>query len=508
MGLPLLSPKMKSIAMDILGAGGVVNDAGINIDSRKGPWYYDITCKFTGRKKNTNIEFGFYPTKIKSLIIKQDFIEDYLDHLDLECEISMPQLVDLYENYRDLKCTLLIRRYDEREQAVVDGPPFLYQTYLCIIINKEDLFLSIPKDNLIASEEGHHSQAHQEMFPTINLQLMDEESYNLRKRFVNLTLRQATMKQVMLKIADMCGIKQICMVPPDNETVYMNLVIPPAYKITNVFNYLQEHYGVYNKGISWYFTHDILYIYPPYETKQVTPVSAHLYYVGNNNFPGFQRYHASSDVVTHIVANMETRSVDLIDSGSEQLGTTLYVQHANRMIDNFFHIDNKEVLHIHNDNFDVLTNKDDTTGIISGTFNPEFVFDNSNEYLIKSQMSFPRRTIITTGWTCAVPYTFKPGWVVHYHYDNENKTDRADGNTISDNTIYTSRQGIVDMVRYVFGPLGRKGEDYMYGCNADIQLSVEMEEAKDVSKETKLVKTLSGDTTKPFPKIIPGNKLF
>lgn len=508
MALPLLSNKMKAIAQDIVGNGDEDLDSGINIDSRKGPWTYDILCKFSGRRKNTNVEFSFYPLKLKSLIVKQNFVEDYLDHLDLECEITMPQFLDLYENYRDLKCTLLIRQYDEKAQTVIEGQPILYKTYICIIKGKEDLFLSIPKDNLIASSNGQYSQSHQNLMPTINFQLMDEKSYNLRKRFVNLTLRNATMKQVMLKCAAMCDIKQVCIVPPDNETVYENLIIPPAYKITSVFSFLQEHYGVYNKGISWYFTEDVLYIYPPYETKQVTPVSAHLYYVGKDNFSGLQRYHATSEKVTHIVANIDSASVDLVDSGNEHIGTTFFVQHADRIIDDFYYIDNNEQLHIHNDNFNVLTNRQDTTGIMTGMFNPEFVFDNANEYRVKSTMAFSRRTIVTTGWMYAVPYTFKPGWVVHYHHDGENKNKREDASDIADNTIYTSRQGIVDLVRYIFGPLGRKGDSYVYICNADIQLSIEMEEAKDVSKETKAVRTLTGDSTTKGVIGTPSNKLF
>ncbi len=503
-----ISDRMKNIAGDILGTTSS-NITGINIDDRKGPWYYDITCRFMGRRKNTKDEFSFYPVEITSLIIKQNFIDSYLDNIELSCRISISEYIDLYENYRDLKCTLLLRRVDEKSNTLYTDDPVMTKTFMCIIKNKEDLFMHLPKPHLVSSTSNHHMGATTNLnLPILKFNLMEEDAYNLKRKAANFILRDATVADGILECAKLCGVNKVYLVSPDNTTRYTNFVIPPLHKFSSVFNFIQQHYGVYNKGLTYYYTEGVLYVYPPYETKPTTPISAHLYYVGPNNYLGLQRYHASSEKVIHIVANITARSQDLVESGAEQLGNALLIQHADRMYDDFFSIDNKEQIRVNPNNTTLSINAKDTIGIQSNMYNPEFHFDNNNPFAIKSLVNFYRRTMLVTGWMCAVPYTFKPGWTVHYHYDNEDKTIREDGAAVADNLIYSTRSGIVEVVNYVFGSVGRRGNRFVYGCNADLQLSIEIEEAKEVTKEVSKTNTLTKSNTTTTTVQGSTNRLF
>ena len=77
----------------------------------------------------------------------------------------------------------------------------------------------------------------------------------------------------------------------------------------------------------------------------------------------------------------------------------------------------------------------------------------------------------------AVPFTFRPGYRICFHYDGEDETGRDMSATTGGNVKYTTRDGVVDQVTYTFN-LTKTGATEAYTCKADVVASLSMEKTE------------------------------
>ena len=507
--------------------------SGINITERPSTTIVDFECKFHGKYKDTGEDFTFEPQQINKLVIEQNFTESYGDNISLILTLTPIQLITILDNYRGLDCTILLKPREVESEYIDNATLIMDKTYKVVIKDKE-LRKRLSKKAIIPDSKMDETNEHKEqMFDNVEFQLITETDYLLRKKQFNFISRDSTLKDVILFMAQCCDIKQVCITEPDNKTVYKNLIIPPQHTFASALEFLQDYYGVYSKGLSYYYTNDILYVYPTYETKPTTPESAHLYYAGQNSLQGSKIYHAWSDDVCHIVISSTPVLKDLVDGGIENYGNALTFQHADRIIDLESTIGEGEgsqnarmglgKLDLKEPNTSVFSFESSDTGISDDAYSNKFKFDDSNQYKFKSEMYGFRRTLIYTKWQNAVPFLFTPGYLIHWHYDGEDTSKRSKGDTsiannssskivetksasgliqdnhqgeeippvYSDSYEYMTRDGICASVTYTIAPAGsRTSKRAFFSCNAEIQLSIEYEPAKEetvASKNTSLV---------------------
>ena len=472
------------------------NDSGIVLTKRPRLAEYDIYVQFHGVRVTNGEAFYFEPLEIKSLVITQKFNENYMDDISLSLSLTGEQALTMIDNYRDLKVELILR-YADRENDYVDTEePALIKEYLVVFKDKE-LRKRINKQKIIP-ESGLEYGIEQNtmLFENIEVQLIDPKAYVLRKRRFNCILRDATVKDAILWIAHCCEITKISLPEPDNDKVYKNLIIPPLHTFETAMQFLSTYYGVYEKGLGFYYTDEILYIYQLWETKPDTPKSIHIYSIGDYSFAGGKCYHAYAEDITHIVINNQVNTKSLVDGGVETIGNDFTLQYADRIIDLYSDVyeaadvDKAAIgfgkLSVRDGNIGRYTfddyNKDDY-GIQKNVYNQRFFFDFSNTYKYREFLYAYKRSIYQTVWTNGVPFTILPGQRINFHFDGEDISRREQGEIVGKSYEFQTIPGTCESIVYTFKQLTKPGTTFVYGCNAEMFLSIEYEGSASQSEQ-------------------------
>lgn len=475
---------------------------GVQLTRKPVSGQYDIFVEFHGTRITDNSPFLMSPLDINKLVVEQNFTENYMDVISLNVSFLPEQLLTFVDNYRNLRATLIIRYVRATDMWIDMDEPCLNREYLVVLKDKDirkriNKQVMIPESGLDSNNENNFA-----MFSGIEVQLIDERAYNLRKQKFNFQLRDVTVKQTILWVAQCCKITHVHMPEPDNKVVYKNMVLPPTHTFESAMRYISEQYGVYAKGLGFYYTNDVLYIYRAYDVNVPTDSHAHFYYIGHGKYTGCDLYHAYAGDIAHIVINKAVNIKDMMDSGIETVGNDFTIQDANKIIDKYTTIQNanntKEAslgigrLSVNESN-SVRFNMTDDTGIMDDAYNAMFFYDQSNPYKIQSYMHAYRRSFYGFDWEAAVPYTFKPGHLISYHYDGEDIMRREQGVLIGASLQTMLKTGIVENTTYVLIPVAKQNNKYVYACVANILLSMQSENAIDSPQQA--LDTTTVDTT-------------
>ena len=480
--LPISDTMRENVAAILANeASDAPKQASLNITKRPAFGSYHITCIFHGNNRVTGKQFELEPLMVEKIEFKQDFKNNYTDEITLVVSIPAVSYLQLFDDSAGLKCTLRFTPCS-LEYIQFDDDDSWVREYLVVFKDKTDIRKKYGKQALIADNEQTKGIEQQNaMLPNIEFQLIDQTAYNLRKLRFNFQARQATMRDVILYICRMCSIPKIAMVEPNNTTKYNNLVIPPLMTFDNAMTFLQNHYGVYDKGLSYYYTEDVLYVYPPYEVEPTTPESVHLYYVGNN-YTGLKVCHAYASDITHIIITDFVKTQELVDAGVERIGTDVIIQDAGRIIDRQSIITEAPhakgtvglgTVHLNEVNTTVYSPTDRQIGMTFDNYQLMFQFDNSNPYIVRSGINSYRRSLVGIDWHAAQPFTFKPGYKVYYHYDSEDVTTKDQDTNVDTSYMYTTKTGICEAVTYTYKMAGRIDKEHIYTCNAKLVLSIQ-----------------------------------
>lgn len=481
--------------------------------------------------------FTFSPIRINGFRIQQDFDENYLNHYEVNVMLQVDQYLLLFYNYKDLRCNVTLYSMDINSDKIYgitdEGEPLLYiENAYCIFKDKVDILKKNPRSSIIPEKGRENPNQHEQFLDNISFQIIPEEDYLFRIQECNAIFTRSTVKEAiwgMAKVAD-C-IDAIMMIEPDNKTVYDNLVIPPILSFHEALQFLQDHYGVYSKGLGFFFQRKTLYVYPKFETNPILPkdkselnqwergetkvasrsVSStssvrgeitlnvlgdggmtHIYMVGDNNYVGMQCYHGFEDNTIHIVSNSQATFQDLADVGLENVGYGYIIHHTNRDIDaerTVLEADNATnarygfwPINIHetpNNAYLVQDQQNTEIGITSTKANLVYEDSMSNPFKIQSNLYMYRRSLASFTWNAAVPFTFRPGYRICYHYDGEDETERDLSDRTSDNVKYMTKSGVVISVDYKF-TLAKTGNRTSYFCQGDVIASLEVDKTKHI----------------------------
>ena len=553
MNVNVLSPQMKINVESILNptisdAYATHNGVSSNIKITKKPkaTCYHIDVEFHNLVKtnltlgdNNTIKsdgdtFSFTPFILNSIRIEQQFSENYLNHYELNVALTPDQYQLLYYNYKDLRCTVRFYGMDVNTKTIygktTNGDPLLViEDAYCIFKDKQDMLKGTPKSMVMPESDTAKNTNNTDAFVDVSFQLIPKEDYKFRVTKCNMILNNSTVADAILMIANSSEcVDALMMVTPDNQTKYKNIVIPPILSLADALKFLQDHYGVYSKGMGYYYQVGCLYVYPLYETDPVLPKDkapdndlvykkniyasvtgsvmldemgdggmTHIYMVGNDNYVGLQYYHAYEGNTIHIVSNSLSVFRDLADTGMENVGYGYIVHHSDRDIDvcrNILEADSTEQatygiwpIDIHqnpNNSYMAFDGQNRHIGITSTQANVQYVDDKSNMYTIQSSIYSYLRTVAGFEWNNAVPFTFRPGYRIYYHYDGEDQTRRKLTNSTGSSLQYMTKSGVVDEVTYTFTtvstnpPVWKNGnmeQENVYTCKAQIGVSLEVD---------------------------------
>lgn len=400
--------------------------------------------------------FKFKIERFISLDIVQDFLSNYSDFIEVRFEMTPPDYIALVENYQDLICKVKLIKYDARDMKEVGLLNEISGRF--ILSDKEDLFKKYPVAVMMPTEKGGEWESHHSATIEVKAQIIDPVVYELRKVKINAILRDVTMNQVLHFVADQFNIGKVSITKSDNNKTYKNFVIPPMRSISDIFTFLQngKGFGVYNKGIAYYYSNDILYVYPMYETDPaISPVVNHMYHVDKNMFEGLDCYHIMDGENTHILNNKVINMKDMAEEGYENSGNAFIIQNSELMVDYWRYMQEYRKFTVPVSNVALMTNNT-KSGVTKNVYNPQFRVSDENPLIYITELYKNDLTAANTMWDHAVPFTFKPGWKIIYHYE-------GDG-------TYHTRNGVCTSVVYSIQRSARIGDKWVFGSSANINM--------------------------------------
>lgn len=415
-----------------------------------------IECVFYS-PENPDIKIS--PIMLEKFYINQVFHSTYTDEILLSAHFVTEQTLQLLENYQDLRCALTFYRVEEHTYTLINTIPPLRLNYYVIIENAADLLKQYSKHMLTPPTEEETLDVHQSRLLVLNFQLFEETAYHLRHKQFNALLKNVTMLDVLHYVANILEITDIDIVPPDNTRVYSSLALPPMLDITTVFDFLQDRYGIYSKGLVYYIVQNKLYIYPGYNTTPSTDKVVHIYNVPADMYLGSKGYHYIDEYENiHILGNHKVSSKDMSTQGEENFGNFKVALRTDMTIDHTREAVGEKGKYSNNNTIacGLTSNK----SARDGARNPKYETSSNNVFKMASDIANQDCTIVGTAWSMAEPYILHPGQKIFYHYDG------AEG--------YTTVTGVIEEIRYMYEEVHRSGY-FIYICVAVYALRLNSE---------------------------------
>lgn len=372
------------------------------------------------------------PMKIEQMTIIQNFETAYSDVITLTVSVTSDEAILILSNYKNLQCTLVFNRYDELLKLQPDILPQI-ENYVVIISNATDLLKQFTKAEMTSTQNAGESSAG-ERLPSesvlsrrfnLDIQLIDEDVYKRRDRPFNFILQNTSMVNAIHYIANLLEIKDVKCQSVDNERTYENFVIPPMQSLSTIFDYLQEHFGVYSKGLSSYYTHNVLYVYPSFNVKPDVENIINLYKQQDNTYIGCPSYHCEEGNEVSILLNGKVAMENLSEKSTDEIGNYHVSLRAESIHDVGKEFNGRECTIRDNNLLSIAAEnaKQAQTDKVSA----RYMQATNNAYTMSSAMSQFMCKVLAAEWQYAWPYTIKPGSKVVYHYEDMNGVKTSEG---------------------------------------------------------------------------------
>ena len=422
---------------------------------------------------------------VNSIDLYQEFENNIGDMINLNISVDEETYNDINNNYKDMICELRGYMCDPLA-GEFKKDPIIEIAWFVIIENRSNASKFIlPKQELGQSGEA----IKQNRLLEITLKLYNPGILRMKSRKSSGIFRNTTLANYIGFVSTVFGAKTFDLTPPDNTTVIENLVVEPMHYMADIFDYLQQRYGIYLKGVSVYYTgykeeDSCLYIYPKYEThptiKQTS--AAEILFIGKNNVPNgwrnYKDYPAGSKITykdqeyqvsgLKILCGDIKESIPLGDTGIDSVGSLSIMFNANRTIDRWrsITVDAKnQAVPIHNpDIVDGMKTNRDFLGFATAQYNPRYDISDNNPYAVNERLALINGELLVLNCTGVEPWLIKPGQLIMFSYSRD---------TISGlSKIY----GIAHSIHYVFIPVKTTNKKIRaFQCNAEMVLRIRPE---------------------------------
>lgn len=462
---------IKPIAYDISSQIGDIQPA----------YYFDITLL-------SNNNFQIKVPRVKHFSIHEEFELNVCDYINLTVQLPIDSIKLLESRYKDLKCQVKIFCGDPNASTLPANPKYNF-TWIALLKNRGSVFKNVTPAQL-NNNSGEWTEKDQ--LVDIELQLYNPGAIKIRQRKTAGVFRNATVEQMLYFVCSHIGVERLDLIPPHNTLTYENFIIDPMHYLNDIFDYIQQRYGVYQQGISTYYfgindSDSCLFVYPPYHYDcgvRENDIVIEVLYVGQGNLSAGAKQHKVypkpgydveyNGVKHHISGGMKILCSDVVaqytnaDAGAEDIGTLTLLFNANKTIDRWrdIEIDGKNLCIPKHKSviIDTMKNGFDFTGFTSTHYNPRYDVSYNNAYVSSSKLASVDYDVTVFKWYGAEPWTFEPGKRVLYSYGKDTSK------------YVTQVPGIVSEVVYVFTPIpaNKPGHNYCT-CTAEVMLKQKRE---------------------------------
>lgn len=402
----------------------------------------------------TNKNFSYTPMWIDRLQIVQNFANNFADDLRIEFTVSPTEYQQLYAGSQGLAASVRFAYVNSQTATRVFTPAPVVRSYRAMIIDPQDLSKKYTTGALQPTQEMPLTEQHVGLRIPIKLHLIEIDVYTLRQQKFHGLFSKAKVADVIAFVIKSFGISQISMVPPDNTMTWEHIVVPPAQNIDEIFDYLHYTYGVYMKGIDWYYTNKILYLYPAYENNPIIKYTANIFNAPSGSYGGMLSYHTNSGTTLNVVSTTEVTTTDLSRPTAENAGTAVSFLRASSVIDRSA-VTTPNGSFLSNDRSLTVNSTQDRT-ITPGANNPQYTKSTDNVFFQSSKLAKFNTILLKCGWRNAVPYLLYPGHNVKYHFDKQG--------------VFTNQQGVLECAIYIITRQRHSAVGVVYSANALLQI--------------------------------------
>lgn len=414
---------------------------------------FTITITITN---TLNQNYSFTPDWIDSITINQNFADAFADEVFLEFGAAPQDYMTMFANTQGLSVSLIFTYMNPQSGMLAFSPAPVSRTYKVMMMHPLDLSKKFTTGQMMPTETMPLVEQHVSARVPVKLWLIENTAYSLRQQSYWGTKYNSTLSSVIGYISSQFGIKQLYLVPPDNKTQWQHVIIPPSQKFDKVFDFLHFQYGIYMKGVEWYYSNGILYIWPPYENNPIIKYTANIYNVAGGDYAGLISFH-SSDLSSNnlsLISTTQVKTTDLSRPAAEDVGTSFSFMRAATLIDGTT-TTNAQGTFINNNNALTVGTVIDRAASQNAS-NPQYTKTTDNIFYESSKLAKWNAATIECGWKKAVPFLLYPGHNVKYHFDKQG--------------IFTSQQGILEAVFYTFTRSQKIGPNYTYSGEAKLHL--------------------------------------
>lgn len=390
------------------------------------------------------------PTYVDLYSVVQRFHSNYTDEIQISVELPVADVLALLKNYQNLRCAIVTKRIDERTHEILTDQDPIIQNYRVIISNAGDLLKRYNRNELLAKDDTAIIESQHGRSETLVMQLLEDDIFRLRKCAINGLFKKATVQDLIYFSLNALGIKDAIVTPPDNTRVWNFLNLPPVQDISTVFDLIQKNWGIYAKGLSYYYTKGKFYLYPAYETNPSTKPVVHIYNVPSMNYVGSKGYHFIDGAGNiHILSNGDVQTKDMSAQGVENYGNYRVSLRTDKALDLNRNVSGSKGKFA-NDNILGCGLASDR-GMVKGTQGAKYDASSNNAFVMASEMAAYDCTLLSSTWGMADPFLITPGQKVYYHYDEDE--------------TYKVSVGVVEEIQYTKKIANRSGK-YIYTTTA------------------------------------------
>lgn len=382
---------------------------------------------------------------VRDLTITQMFLTSYMDTIQLVIDMRPTEQMELLKHIQNLSVGLVLYPVDNKSGNIIqDQEPIIFEAKV-FLENQQDLEQKYGT-GAFGNQETNTNQtpSQNEQQVPITFHLITEFNHTVRQIGLNVILNNVTMYDVVSWVAQQFNVLALVMKPADNTTVYSSVIIPPMKYASDIFPYLQIKYGIYSKGLGYYFSNEKLYVYPLYgvdEDDAPEACTMQLVHAPENYFKGLTKYHKLVDNEVYIAATNKKDIRSLEASGAENQGNTIVSLNADTLKDRFVNIGKDGKVTVDQTAITVISQQNSATNTTSGMQNIKFTGESTNIYNSTSDLASHNGKLLSTTWSRAVPWSLPPGMHVEYSFDYYNK----DTNTYE----FTTRKGTLLNVSYM-----------------------------------------------------------
>lgn len=384
---------------------------------------------------------------ISSIAIAQDFVNSFGDVIQGVIPMQPSEIRDVVQNMQDLYCSLVLMPMDTRNMREATRSDIVIIEGRVLLAFKEDLdkkfganafSMSTTAGDTIqtADQAGVHYD--------ITFYIIEEKTYQMRNTQMNAILRDATPESVLHWVSERLGVNAASISTPDNTQKYENMIIPPLKGAADIFPYLQNRYGLFAKGLGYYFSQGKMYIYPKGDQSlgtSPTDYVVHLINVPKDNYSGSNCYHNrnTADKTIYIASNTDVSLKSTGTEATENQGNLHVSLKADRIRDNLFTKETNGVVKRVADTLTSLFQQNTSSNMSADTQRVVYDGESSNPYTATSQMAEANTTLLTAGWIHALPRLLEPGQTMYFHYDGQNNEYKVQKGRLQ-KVVYQSRK--------------------------------------------------------------------